>query len=123
MHCPTCDQDVRPVTQLETNGTTSETCPNCAHVLSRGETAPTAAERLKHAKQTIAHVSSAGGPSSVGATAIVEDLLAREADLVAEISRLDALKRELKQIRKMLRAAGPNVVRSAKVIPIAKGAG
>jgi hypothetical protein len=56
-------------------------------------------------------------------SAIVEDLLAREADLVAEISRLDALKRELKQVRKMLRAAGPQVVRSAKVIPIAKGAG
>lgn len=49
---------------------------------------------------------------------IVEQLLAREAELVAKIGELEAAKRELKQVQRMLKAAGPEVVNRSKVIPL-----
>lgn len=123
-HCTTCNRDVRPVAQLDPARGVVECCPGCAGIF--GMATPTGqlpAIRGNEisgvaSMQPLAVTNPAVNILRITPAPIVEQLLAREAELVAKMGELEAAKRELRQVRRMLKAAGPDVVNRAKVVPL-----
>lgn len=122
-HCTTCNLDVRPVAQLDPARGVVECCPGCAgvFVVVSAPAAPSIRGNEISGVAAMAPLVVTNPGTNVlriEPAPIVEQLLVREAELVAKMGELEAAKRELRQVRRMLKAAGPEVVNRSKVIPL-----